>query len=445
MIKIKKGLDIPMDGAPDPVHTPDGITTLYGIVPDDFPGHKWKCTVKPGDQVLAGTPLMMAKEHEALRLVSPVAGTVAEVRRGERRKIEAVVIEAGADKSRALEIEGALKATDRESILRVLCHSGMLAMIRQRPFDIVPDPTVTPRDIFVSAFDSAPLAAPLISADMREAHEKGLEVLRRLTDGNVYLSVRADDSLSSRVAKVYEIGGPHPSGNVGVQIAHIKPVNRGEVVWTLDSRTVVRIGRLFATGRVDCAAEVAVTGPLAKRPHIVDTRVGAGLHTLLKGEVKMESGTVRVVSGNVLTGVQVQPEEGFLRYPYRQITLLSEGDRADEFLGWASLDPRKFSVKRTFLSSLLGKRGHYDYDARLRGGRRGMILSGEMDKVFPMDIYPEFLLKAIMAGDIERMEQLGIYEVAPEDFALAEFVDTSKQPLQQIVRDGLDRLRANLT
>ena len=309
----------------------------------------------------------------------------------------------------------------------------------------MPDPAVAPRDIFVTAFDSSPLAGPLISPQMQELHEKGLEVLARLTDGNVFLSVPYDSSLTSKAAKVYEFQGPHPAGNAGVQINKIKPVNRGETVWTLDSRTVVRIGTLFATGHIDSAAEVCLCGDMAQRPQYVDTRVGCSLRTLLAGGIKTGEGNVRTISGNVLTGIKEDPASGFLRYPYRQITLIAEGDKADEFMGWASLKPDHFSVKRSFPSFMLGKRGRYKFDSRLRGGQRAMILSGEMDKVFPMDIYPEFLLKAIMAGDIEKMEQLGIYEVAPEDFALPEFVDTSKEPLQQIVRDGLDKLRQELS
>lgn len=455
-IKIKKGLDIPLNGAASAEHTTDIDTCLFGLIPDDFPGHKWKCAVKAGDRVCAGSPLLYSKDREKVKLVSPVCGTVVEVRRGERRKIEAVTVQASVaggkpstedylDFTQGTDSAGRhTMPTEREKILETLCESGMFALLHQRPFDIVPDPEVTPRDIFVTAFDSAPLAGPLLSKEMMEAHEKGLEALSRLTDGNVYLSVPYDSQISSNVAKVYEIAGPHPAGNVGVQIAKIKPVNRGETVWALDSRTVTRIGHLFTTGHIDASAEVCICGDMASDPHMINTRIGASLQSLLKGQIKSGEGHVRVVSGNALTGIQADPDSGFLHYPYRQVTLIAEGDDADEFMGWATLKPDHYSVKRSFPSFLLGRRGSYRFDSRLRGGRRAMILSGEMDKVFPMDIYPEFLLKAIMAGDIEKMEQLGIYEVAPEDFALPEFVDTSKQPLQKIVREGLDKLRQEL-
>lgn len=452
IIKIKKGLDIPMKGEASTEHTADGRTYLFGIIPDDFPGHKWKCAVKAGDRVYAGSPLLFSKDSESVKLVSPVCGIVEEVRRGERRKIEAVTVQASraggvpADEDYLMfGPANGIDTDDRKQILKILCESGMFALMRQRPYDVVPDPEVSPRDIFVTAFDSAPLTSPLIDRSMAEMHEKGLQVLARLTDGNVYLGVPYDSQITSNIAKVYEFEGPHPAGNVGVQIANIRPVNRGETVWTLDSRAVVRIGILFATGHIDSAAEVTVCGDMATAPHIIDTRVGAALAGLLESGVRTDGGHVRVISGNVLTGVKTDPASGFLHYPYRQVTLIAEGDEADEFMGWASLKPDHYSVKRSFPAFLLGRRGNYRFDSRLRGGRRAMILSGEMEKVFPMDIYPEFLLKAIMAGNIEKMEQLGIYEVAPEDFALPEFVDTSKQPLQKIVRDGLDKLRQELS
>lgn len=453
VIKIKKGLDIPMSGVAANVFEDDKESYLFGICPDDFPGHKWKSAVKVGDEVFVGSPLLYSKECEKLKLTSPVSGIVQEVRRGERRHILAVTVQASkpggipSDDDYLLfgDSGSSIAADSADTVIDILCSSGLFAQLRQRPYDIVPNPNVAPRDIFITGFDSAPLATDLITDDMYALHEKGVEVLSKLTKGSVILSVPYDSRLSSKVAKVYEIEGPHPAGNVGVQISKIAPVNRGEVVWTLDSRTVVRIGALFSTRKLDAATCVNVCGDKALKPQFINTRIGVALQSLLKGELNPEHSHIRVISGNVLTGVKVDVDSDFLRWPYRQVTLIAEGDDADEFMGWATLSPSHYSVKRTFLSSLLGKHGRYRYDARLRGGKRAMILSGEMDKVFPMDIYPEFLLKAIMAGDIEKMEQLGIYEVAPEDFALPEFVDTSKQPLQQIVRTGLDKLREELS
>ena len=429
-INIKKGLDIPLEGKAE--GKPEAIRSgLIGICPDDFPGYTWKCDVKPGDQVEKGTPLFHAKEAEAIKLVSPVGGTVEEVRRGERRKIQAVTVKPGEDENRRMP-EG--------SIADKLKASGLWAMMRQRPFDVVPEENSLPRDIFVQAFDSSPLAGNVIPTHIAEYLEPGLEALKTLTKGNVYLAVRPGQGLRTKVAKVLDVIGPHPAGNASVQIAAVAPVNKGETVWTVDAGTVARFGMLMKKGYCDYRAEVAVTGPAAAKPKKVLTEIGASIKDILKEELK-DGESLRVISGNVLTGVKVDPESGFLRFPYRQVTIIREGDQADEFMGWASMNPKKFSIKRTFPAFLRGLEKPFDFDARIKGGHRAMILSGELDKVFPFDIYPEYLIKAMMAGDYDRMEKLGIYEVAPEDFALPEFVDTSKQELQKLTRESLERLR----
>lgn len=436
-IRIKKGLDIPMEGKATGVAVRDVNTKLYAIVPDDFPGYIWKTTIKAGDTVKAGDALLFAKEDERLCLTSPVSGRVAEVHRGERRKIEFISVEA--ENSDSQKEFGALANSD--SKLEALMNSGLFAMMRQRPFDTVPFVGVRPRDIFVTAFDTAPLAPAIISDSELAELETGLSELSAFTDGKVYLSVAKGSGITSKIAEVYEIEGPHPAGNVGTQIAAIRPVNKGETVWTLDARTTARIGKFLTTGMLDFSTEVAITGPDIKNPHLVTTIIGAKLSTLIGDDLKSSESHIRIISGNVLTGIRVSKEDGFLRWPYRQITAIDEGDNADEFMGWASMNPKKYSVKHTFPAFLSGLKKPFNFDSRIKGGHRAMILSGEYDKVFPMDIYPEYLIKAIMANDIERMEQLGIYEVAPEDFALPEFVDTSKLELQKIVRDGLDYLR----
>ena len=438
--KIKKGLDIPLEGAPSGQVTTDLRTTLYGIVPDDFPGHTWKARVKPGDTVKRGSCLLSDKETDSIRLVSPVAGTVREIRRGERRKILAVTVEAFHEGERD-ESEKFDTAKNPETIRKTLLESGLWAMMRQRPFDTVPQADSVPRDIFITAFDSAPLTGPMLNVDDLPYLEEGVAVLATLTQGKVYIGTRPGSGLRSNAGEINEFEGPHPAGNVGVQIAAIRPVNKGETVWTLSARTACRIGRLFRDGHLDCRATVAVTGPEVENPHLVDTLVGAYLPTLLKGFIPEGKEGIRVISGNVLTGWTVNEKEDFLRYPYRQVTVISEGNHADEFMGWASMKPTKFSVKRTFPAFLRGLAKPFPFDARIKGGHRAMILSEEYDKVFPFDIYPEYLLKAILAGDIDRMEKLGIYEVAPEDFALPEFVDTSKIELQKAVREGLDKVR----
>lgn len=430
-IYIKKGLDIPLEGKaegkkPEPVKS-----ELVGICPDDFPGYTWKCDVKPGDSVSKGSPLFHAKEAETIKIVSPVAGTVDEIRRGERRKILAVTVKPEGDSC------ADITATDLKG---KMLETGLWAMMRQRPFDVVPSPDIEPRDIFVTAFDSTPLAGNVIPTHIAEYLEPGLEAIKKLTKGTLYLAVRPGQGLRTKTATVLDMIGPHPAGNPSVQIAAVAPVNKGETVWTIDGGTVARIGMLVKKGVTDYRAEVAITGPSAATPKKVITEIGASMKDVLKGEIK-EGEDVRVISGNVLTGLKVDPDSGFLRYPYRQVTMIPEGDQADEFMGWASMNPKKFSVKRSFPAFLRGLDKAFNFDARIKGGHRAMILSGELDKVFPFDIYPEYLIKAMKAGDYDKMEKLGIYEVAPEDFALPEFVDTSKQELQKLTRESLESLR----
>lgn len=434
-IKIKKGLDIPLKGAAVGKGIKDATDAVsYGIVPSDFPGYTWKCMVREADNVKIGTPLLQAKEDTRLRVVSPVAGIVKEIHRGERRRIEYVSIEKNGE-----QIQEATDASSSSS--EALMASGLWALMRQRPFDIVADTNTKPRDIFVTAFDSSPLAPEIVTEENYEALEAGLEALAKLTDGKVYVGIRKGIRFTSGSAEVIEFEGPHPAGNVGVQLAQINPVNKGETVWTLDARTAARIGTFVKTGKLDFSTNVAITGPEVKEPRIVKAICGVSLKALLEGNIKQPADKERIISGNVLTGTVEKIDSGFLRYPYRQVTVIEEGNEADEFMGWASMNPNKYSVSRTFPAFLKGLTKPFDFDARIKGGHRAMIMSGEYDSVFPMDIYPEFLLKAIMKKDIEKMEQLGIYEVAPEDFALAEFVDTSKIELQKLVREGLDYLR----
>lgn len=442
-IRIKKGLDIPLNGKPSEKISDNTTSTLFAIYPDDFPGPVWKTSLKPGDSIKAGETLFYNKVEEKICLVAPVSGEIKEINRGERRHINFISIESHSPNNGENVNPSPLKQIEKaEEIKENLMRSGLWAMMRQRPFDIVPEADKIPRDIFITAFDSAPLSGEIIVDKDQEWLERGIEALSKLTPGKVYLDIRDQQKLTSKIAIVTEFEGPHPAGNVGPQIAAIKPVNKGETVWTLDARTAVRIGKM-CHGIQDYETLVAVTGPEVKDPHLVKTIVGASVNGILFGFVDDYKGK-RIISGNVLTGVKVSPE-GFLRYPYRQITVIEEGDEADEFMGWASMNPGKYSVKRNFPAFLRGLSKPFNFDARIKGGKRAMILSGEYDKVFPFDIYPEYLLKAIMANDIDRMEKLGIYEIAPEDFALPEFVDTSKQELQQTVRSGLDYLRKELS
>lgn len=435
-IKIKRGLDIPFGGKASgrlEVIEPK----LIGICPEDFQGHVWKNVVKEGDEVASGSPLLHDKTSSLIKIVSPVSGKIKEVRRGERRRILAIVIEPSASTVSSPVYNLSLEA---DSIRSTLLQSGLWAMMRQRPFDIVPDATSVPRDIFITAFDSSPLAPVLFDHSTIPYIEKGLEVLSLITGKKPYVSTSASNPYEFKNGENLIFDGPHPAGNVGVQIAAVAPVNKGESVWTMAVSVVFRIGKLYTDGAISWKTHVALTGPEMPDPHMVQTIIGVDIRQLIPSSLDGKTG-LRVISGNVLTGIKVDPNKDFLHYPYRQITVMEEGDNADEFMGWASMSPSKFSTKRTFPAFLKNLSKPFPFDARIKGGKRAMILSGEFDKVFPFDIYPEYLLRAINNGDIDRMEKLGIYEVAPEDFALPEFVDTSKHELQQMVRDALDNLR----
>lgn len=444
-IKIKKGLDINIKGAvASSGRTVGRFPATAAVCPDDFPGFVPKVEVREGDVVKAGAPLLRDKNYPQVKLVSPVGGTVKAVIRGERRKIERVVVEA-ADGAQLL-VDNSKALSDGSAAREFMQVSGLWAMTRQRPFDIVPLGDAILRDIFVCGFDSAPLAVTpaAFSADEVKAMEAGVKLLSLLTDGKVYVSRRQREALPDLAgAEMVEIAGPHPSGNAGTMIAAIKPVNKGETVMCLDLATLRRIGVAALTGMVPMDTVVALTGSEVKEPKLVETVIGAEICAIIGGDMEDDGRHHRIISGNVLTGTRIAAD-GYLRWPYRQVTVIPEGDDVDEFMGWASLSPKKLSTSRSFPGHFLFRKA-FSPDARLNGGRRAMIMSGEYDKVMPMDILPEYLIKAILARDIDRMEQLGIYEVAPEDFALAEFADTSKLELQKIVREGLDYLRKELS
>ncbi len=444
-INFRRGLDLNLQGSIAPGTVIKSVAAnKVAIIPDDFPGFIPRLTVKEGDSIQAGNAVMQDKNTPDICLVSPISGVVKHVVRGERRKILRVVIESDAVTKPAAE-GSPLKYSGAQELKLALMRHGLWALMRQRPYDIIPDADTAPRDIFITCFDSSPLAPDLDN----EVEGKNAEIaaaikaLLQLTNGNIYMSVRADSNITvPDGAKKVVVNGPHPAGNAGVQAAAIAPVNKGETIWTLDVVTLARIGSLLINGKVDWSATVAVTGSEIKEPCLVKTTAGASVADLLTDNIKNTDKHIRIISGNVLTGHTVG-NDGFLRYPYRQITVIPEGDDVDEFMGWASLSPSKMSVNRSFPSRLLPKR-KFSPDARLLGGRRAMIMSGEYDKVLPMDILPEYLIKAIISRDIDKMEALGIYEVAPEDFALCEYVDPSKLELQKIVRQGLDYLRKEL-
>lgn len=463
-LTIRKGLDINIiGGVENTVPVAASQSATYAVIPDDFIGFLPKPAVKEGDKVKSGDPLLFDKRDAELKLVSPVAGTVTAIVRGERRKIMRVVVtpdtsktdiktDTSASDSNKSANNSDLSATsttfdtnvkDADASRTLLKNSGLWAMMRQRPYDIVPNPDSVPRDIFVTAIDSAPLAvSPALYYNDKRTLDAAVKMLATLTKGKIYVGRRADGKLPDITgAEMVDIDGPHPSGNVGVLIANIAPVNKGDTVWTMDLATLWRIGRLILTGTLDFTDYVAITGAEVKQPKVIKAIIGAEVKSLVKGELKAAEHHQRIISGNVLTGVPVTVYD-YLHFPYRQITVIPTGDDVDEFMGWASISPKKMSVSRTFPGWLFGKK--FNPDSRLLGGRRAFIMSGEYDRYMPMDILAEYLLKAIIGRDIEQMEKLGIYEVAPEDFALGEYADTSKIEAQKIVREGLDYLRKEL-
>ncbi|MCM1255403.1 MAG: Na(+)-translocating NADH-quinone reductase subunit A [Duncaniella sp.] len=441
-INLRKGLNLNLEGAlPADAHACRISPARVAVIPDDFPGFLPKLDVKEGDVVKVGQSLLHDKNDEDVKLVSPAAGVVEAVVRGARRKIERVIVKVNGDDHVAFDTASAKSA---DSLRKLLKNSGLWAMMRRRPYDIIPLSDDTPRDIFVTAMDTAPLAPSLYDMvkDCMEDVKAGVEAMSMLTDGAIYIGVENDSDFPDVAgAEIVEFPKLHPAGNAGVQAANIRPVNKGEAIWTLDIVTLAKIGKLIATGSLDISTFVAEVGSELKEPRLIATLMGASLDDLLYDDVKSDGRHHRIISGNVLTGV-TESLDGYLHYPYRQITVIPEGDDANEFMGWASMSPSKMSVNRSFLGHFLNRK--FNPDARLNGGRRAMIMSEQYDKVFPMDILPEYLIKAIITKDIDRMEALGIYEVAPEDFALAEYVDPSKLELQKIVREGLEYLRSEV-
>ncbi|MDR2473535.1 MAG: Na(+)-translocating NADH-quinone reductase subunit A [Tannerella sp.] len=439
VIKIKKGLDINIQGKAPLYFVKTYQSDSYAIVPDDYCGITPKVTVRAGDKVKAGTTLMTDKNHPEIRFVSPVSGEVTGVNRGDKRKILNITVKA--DGTQEYEDFGKAPA-DAEGIKNMLLQAGMWAFIRQRPYDRVPDPAIKPRDIFVTAYNSAPLAPDFefILNGETAALQKGLDALTKLTDGNVFVGIKKGCDLKLNNVTTVELDGPHPAGNVGVMINHLKPVNKGETVWTLAAADVLIIGRLLLTGKADFSRIIALTGSEMSNRGYVKALTGCKIASLVHGRVLTDD-TVRVISGNVLTGKKVSLDD-YLGFYDTQITAIPEGSDVNEFVGWAAPGFGKFSVSRAYPAAWLNVfwKKPYTLDARIKGGKRAMIMSNEYDRVFPFDILPEYLLKAIIAFDIDKMERLGIYEVAPEDFALCEFVDTSKIEIQKIVRQGLDLL-----
>ena len=436
IIKLCKGLDIRLQGeaAKTIVNAPKA--SEYAVSPLDFEGVTPKMLVKVGDTVEAGSPLFFDKKRPEIIFTSPVSGTVAAVNRGEKRKILSVVVTA--DKEIAYKQFPSLDLTkaSREQIIELLLESGLWTMFVQRPYGVVASPSDKPKAIFVSAFDSAPLATDydFALAAEQQSLQAGFDVLGRLTDGKVHLSYNACGQVPQiKGVELHAFKGKHPAGNVGVQINHISPINKGEKAWTLNIQDVAILGRLFLTGKVDMTRVIAVAGSCVAEPKYYRVVAGASVESILGGKLSNEH--ARVISGNVLTGRNVG-KEGFLGVNANMITAIPEGDTY-EMLGWAMPRFNKFSVSRAYLSWLMPWR-KYNLNTNMNGGERAFVMSDTYGKYLPMDIYPVHLIKACLANDLDKMENLGIYEVIEEDLALCEFVCPSKIEIQQVLRNGIN-------
>lgn len=443
VIKLRKGLDIHLSGQAEPKDVSLKPSGKFALSPCSFPGLTPKVAVKEGERVLAGDALFVDKKSPEVRFASPVSGVVRAVVRGDRRKLLSVAVEA--DKEQEYKDFGILDVArlDGAAVKQALLEAGIFGYIEQLPYAVTATPEAEPKAIFVSALRDKPLAADFEYElhGQEKDFQTGLTALSRMA--KTYLSIGEKQTAAALVeAKDVELtvfSGPCPAGNVGVQVNHLAPVNKGEVVWTIGDPTVVLfIGRLFNTGKVDLRRKVALCGSEVLKPCYADMLVGQELSTFVSNSYDA-SHHVRIIDGNVLTGIPTT-KDGFLGAHSSEVTIIPEGDDADEFAGWIMPRLGQFSTSRSYFSWLFGKK-EYKLDARVKGGERHIIMSGEYARVMPMDIYPEHLVKAIIAQDIDKMEQLGVYEVAPEDFALAEFVDSSKLELQRIVREGLDMLR----
>lgn len=440
VIKLKKGLNISLKGKAEKVLVKPGMPKNFALRPTDFYGIRPKMVVRADEEVKAGSPLFFDKYNPEVLFTSPVSGRVLAVNRGERRKILEVVIRAG-DQMEYVEFDKAdPQSLSREDIVRSLLKSGLWPLIRQRPYGIIPRPDDKPRSIFISGFDTAPLAPDydFIMKETENEFQAGIDALGKLTEGKIHLNLNAgypppDVFTRARGVNINYFSGPHPAGNPGVQIHHIDPVHKNGTVWYINPQDVLIIGRLFLNGRVDFSRIVALTGSEIVNPRYYRTVMGASVDVMLRDNVRERN--VRYISGNVLTGSKI-PASGFIGFYDSQVTVIPEGDHYRLF-GWAATGLDRFSASRAFPSWLQPGR-EYRIDTNYNGGERAYVMTGEYEKVLPMDILPQQLIKAIIVEDIDKMENLGIYEVTEEDVALCEFVCTSKIEVQSILRKGIE-------
>ncbi len=444
-IRIKKGLDIKLVGGAEKTTKGISLSSVYAIQPENFHGITPKLVAKEGTEVKTGDTLFYSKSDERILFPSPVSGKVIEVVRGARRKVLAIKI--AADSAQEYKDFGTKDATNMsaDEVKNHLLASGCWPFVKQRPYDVVANPNDAPKAIFISGYASAPLAADIdyTLAGKESVLQAALTAVSKLTEGEVHVSVGKNDNSPFSDLKgieLHKVSGPHPIGNVGTQIAHIDPINKGEVVWVVSPQDLLVIGELLLTGKLNLARTVALTGSQFSKPQYVTAIAGATIADITASNLRNDN--TRIISGNVLSGTQVK-EEGFLGFYDNQITAIPEGDDY-EFFGWNKPVFNKISTSRALTFSWLTPNKKYDLNTNTNGEHRAFVVTGSFEKVFPLDLYPMQLLKAFMIKDLDEMEALGGYEVAPEDFALTEFICVSKQPHQKIIREGLDLMREEL-
>jgi Na+-transporting NADH:ubiquinone oxidoreductase subunit A len=438
-IKLRKGLNIKLKGKAEKLLETAPTPETYAIKPTDFPGLTPKLSVKVGQSIKVGEPLFFDKYNPEIFITTPVGGNIISINRGERRKILEVVIQPD-ENAGYVEFKKADPLTlSSEEIKEQLQKSGLWPFIKRRPYGIIAKPNETPKAIFISMFDTAPLAPnfDFILNGQESTFQTGLNALSKLTSGKIRLGINADSETKTfQNAEINRFSGPHPAGNVGIHIHHISPINKGDIIWTINPQDVLFIGRLFETGKLDMSKIVALTGSEVEHPLYLKTKVGTKISSLVDGNLKNEKNQ-RIISGNVLTGTKIS-SDSYLGFYDSEVTVIPEGDEY-EFMGWALPGIDKFSASKTFMSSFLPKK-EYELNANLHGGERAFVMSGQYEKLVPMDILPVHLLKAIIVNDIDKMETLGIYEIIEEDFALCEYACTSKIKVQDIIRQGINTM-----
>ncbi|MFJ1378171.1 Na(+)-translocating NADH-quinone reductase subunit A [Capnocytophaga canimorsus] len=445
-IRIRKGLDIHLEGEAEKITRQLPLAKMYGLKPSDFHSVVPKLIAKEGTEVKAGEAVFHDKKDERVLFPSPVSGKIAEIVRGERRKI--LEIKILPDTEQVFKDFGSKDPAkmSAEQIKDFLLSTGAWTFIKQRPYDIIAGADTTPKAIFVSACKTNPLAPDYdyVLKGKEKQLQTALTALAKLTTGKVHVSVFKNSSLSPfrnlKDIVLHNVSGPHPAGNVSTQIAKIDPINKGEVVWVVSPQDLVVMGELFLSGHFNITRTLALTGSCVEKPQYVSVIAGAQVDSVVSGNLKKEKS--RVISGDVLTGKKVS-EDGFLGYYDDQITAIPEGDDY-EFFGWNKPVFNKISTTRAMTFSWLNPKKKYNLNTNTNGEHRAFVMTGMYEEVFPLDIYPMQLLKACLYKDLDELENLGAYEVAPEDFALTEFVCVSKQPHQKIIREGLDLMMQEL-